>query len=58
MDFRNLGFGKGGPGKVAVVTDGVVGGLDVVRVAVEALEKEGVEWVVFGGVGVEPKDEE
>ncbi|KAH0545231.1 hypothetical protein FGG08_000685 [Glutinoglossum americanum] len=59
MDFRNLGFGREGKGgKVAVVTDGVVGGLEVVRVAVEALEREGVGWVVFDGVGIEPKDED
>ncbi|KAI9769102.1 MAG: hypothetical protein M1840_004453 [Geoglossum simile] len=52
MDFRNLGVDK-----VAVVTDANVGRLDVVRVVLEALEREGVRVVgVFEGVGVEPKE--
>ena len=54
MDFRNLGVGK-----VAVMTDKNVGRLDVVRVALEALEREGVNVLgVFEGVGVEPKEGE
>ena len=54
MDFRNLGVNE-----VAVVTDANVGRLDVVRVALEALEREGVRVVgVFEGVGVEPKEGE
>ena len=54
MDFRNLGVDK-----VAVVTDANVGKLDVVRVAIEALEREGVGVVgVFEAVGVEPKEGE
>jgi hypothetical protein len=52
MDFRNLGVGK-----VAVVTDGTVGKLDVMTVAVGALEREGVGYAVYGDVRVEPKDE-
>ncbi|KAK3897231.1 hypothetical protein C8A05DRAFT_39228, partial [Staphylotrichum tortipilum] len=51
MDLRNMGAKR-----VAVVTDETVGGLEVMTVVMEALEREGVEFRVFAGVRVEPKD--
>ncbi|KAK2761717.1 hypothetical protein FQN54_001545 [Arachnomyces sp. PD_36] len=52
MDFKNMRDVK----KVCVVTDGNVAGMDVMRVVRGALEGEGVEYVVFKDVRVEPKD--
>ncbi|KAI9645142.1 hypothetical protein NHQ30_005876 [Ciborinia camelliae] len=51
MDFRNLGAKR-----VLVVTDQVVGGLEPMRMVREGLEREGVEFRVFDGCRVEPKD--
>jgi hydroxyacid-oxoacid transhydrogenase len=51
MDFKNMGAKK-----VCVVTDKTVGQLNAMKQVVEGLTKEGVEFVVYDGVRVEPKD--
>jgi len=51
MDFKNLGAKR-----VCVVTDSTVEKLDAMRQVREGLEREGVEFVVFNGCKVEPKD--
>jgi hydroxyacid-oxoacid transhydrogenase len=51
MDMKNLGAKR-----VMLVTDGTVRKLDAVKNAVAALEREGVQYEVFDGVKVEPKD--
>ncbi len=51
MDFKNLGAKR-----VCVVTDKVVRNLDAMKQVVEGLNKEGIEFTIFDGVRVEPKD--
>ncbi|KAF2091469.1 NAD-dependent methanol dehydrogenase [Saccharata proteae CBS 121410] len=51
MDFKNMGAKR-----VMVVTDGTVKKLEAMRQVVEGLEREGVEFRVYDGVRVEPKD--
>jgi len=51
MDMTNLGAKK-----VMVVTDSTVRKLDAMKQAVAALEREGVQYEIFDGVRVEPKD--
>jgi hydroxyacid-oxoacid transhydrogenase len=51
MDFKNLGVKK-----VCVVTDEHVNKLFAMKQARESLEREGVEYVVYTGVVIEPKD--
>lgn len=51
MDFKNMGAKK-----VCVVTDTTVRGLDAMRQVEEGLTREGIEYTVYDGVRVEPKD--
>jgi len=51
MDFTNMGAKK-----VCVVTDSTVRGLDAMRQVEEGLGREGIEFVVYDGCRVEPKD--
>ncbi|KAF2135541.1 uncharacterized protein K452DRAFT_323009 [Aplosporella prunicola CBS 121167] len=51
MDAANLGARR-----VMLVTDAVVGKLDGVKRVKEALEREGIDYEVYGKVRVEPKD--
>lgn len=51
MDFKNMGSKR-----VCVVTDKNVAKLDAMRQVVEALTREGVEFTVYDGTSVEPKD--
>lgn len=51
MDFKNLGVKK-----VCVVTDTIVRGLNAMEQAEEGLAKEGIEYIVYDGSHVEPKD--
>lgn len=51
MDFKNMGAKR-----VCVVTDSTVKNLDAMKQVVEGLTKEGVEFTVFDGCRVEPKD--
>ncbi len=51
MDFKNMGAKR-----VCVVTDSTVGKLDAMKYAVEALNREGVEFTVYDKTRVEPKD--
>jgi hydroxyacid-oxoacid transhydrogenase len=51
MDFRNMGARR-----VCVVTDSIVRGLDAMRRAEEGLAGQGVEYTVYDGTRVEPKD--
>lgn len=51
MDFRNLGSKK-----VMVVTDSTVAKLDAMKHAIQGLETEGIEYVVYDKTRVEPKD--
>ena len=51
MDFRNMGSKK-----VCVVTDRTVAKLDAMQQVVESLTREGVEFKVYDGTRVEPKD--
>ncbi|KAH8666440.1 iron-containing alcohol dehydrogenase-domain containing protein [Xylariales sp. PMI_506] len=51
MDFKNMGAKR-----VCVVTDSTVRQLTAMKQVEEALSKEGVEFVVFDKVRVEPKD--
>ncbi|KAI0997870.1 Hydroxyacid-oxoacid transhydrogenase [Podosphaera aphanis] len=51
MDFKNMGTGK-----VCVVTDKVVKDLIAMRQVIKSLEQEEVEYMVYDGCRVEPKD--
>lgn len=51
MDFKNMGAKR-----VCVVTDDVVSGLDAMRQVEEGLGREGIEYTVYRGSRVEPKD--
>ncbi|ORY00165.1 iron-containing alcohol dehydrogenase-domain containing protein [Clohesyomyces aquaticus] len=51
MDFKNMGSKR-----VMVVTDPNVRKLEAMRQVTQALEREGVNFKVFDGVRVEPKD--
>jgi hydroxyacid-oxoacid transhydrogenase len=51
MDFKNMGAKK-----VCVVTDSTVRGLDAMRQVEEGLTREGIEYTVYDGSRVEPKD--
>jgi hydroxyacid-oxoacid transhydrogenase len=51
MDFKNIAAKR-----VMVVTDKTVGKLDAMRMVQEGLSQEGVEFRVYDGVRVEPKD--
>ena len=51
MDFRNMGSKK-----VCVVTDKTVAKLDAMQQVVEGLTREGVEFTIYDGTRVEPKD--
>ena len=51
MDFKNIGATR-----VCVVTDQNVVKLDAMKQVVEGLSREGVEFVVYQGTMVEPKD--
>lgn len=51
MDFANMGAKK-----VCVVTDEAVDKLDVMRQVREALDREGINFVVYNKTKVEPKD--
>lgn len=51
MDFKNMGSKR-----VCVVTDKTVGKLDAMRQVVEGLTREGVEFTIYDGTRVEPKD--
>lgn len=51
MDFKNMGSKK-----VCVVTDKIVAKLDAMHQVVEGLTREGVEFTVYDGTRVEPKD--
>lgn len=51
MDFKNMGSKR-----VCVVTDKTVAKLDAMHQVVEGLTREGVEFTVYDGTKVEPKD--
>lgn len=51
MDFKNMGAKR-----VCVVTDSVVKNLNAMKQVIEGLTKEGVEFTVFDGCRIEPKD--
>jgi hydroxyacid-oxoacid transhydrogenase len=51
MDFKNMGAKR-----VCVVTDANVAKLDVMRIVMQALAREGVGFTVYTGTAVEPKD--
>lgn len=51
MDFKNMGSKK-----VIVVTDKNVKELNAMKQVVEGLQKEGIEFTVYDGCRVEPKD--
>ena len=51
MDFKNMGSKR-----VCVVTDKNVAKLDAMHQVIEALTREGVEFTVYDGTRVEPKD--
>ncbi len=51
MDFKNMGAKK-----VLVVTDSIVRGLDAMKQVEEGLSREGIEYTVYDGSRVEPKD--
>jgi hydroxyacid-oxoacid transhydrogenase len=51
MDMKNLGAKR-----VCVVTDSTVRNLDAMKQVEEGLTREGVEYTVFDGCRVEPKD--
>ncbi|PGH01005.1 hypothetical protein AJ80_09081 [Polytolypa hystricis UAMH7299] len=51
MDMKNIGAKR-----VCVVTDKTVKKLDAMRNVIEALEREGVEYTIYDGVRVKPKD--
>jgi hydroxyacid-oxoacid transhydrogenase len=51
MDFKNMGAKR-----VCVVADSVVKNLDAMKQVIEGLTREGVEFTVYDGCRVEPKD--
>lgn len=51
MDFKNMGAKR-----VCVVTDANVAKLDAMKQVVEGLTREGIEFTVYQGTMVEPKD--
>jgi len=51
MDFKNMGAKK-----VMIVTDKTVAKLDAMRYSLEALDSEGIEYIVWDQCRVEPKD--
>lgn len=51
MDLKNLGARR-----VCVVTDATVDRLDAMRQVREALDAEGIDYVVYNRVRIEPKD--
>jgi len=51
MDFANFGAKK-----VIIVTDTTVAKLDAMKFCTEALDSEGIQYVVYDKVRVEPKD--
>ena len=51
MDFKNMGAKR-----VCVVTDSVVKDLDAMKQVVEGLSREGIEFTIYSGCRVEPKD--
>ena len=51
MDFKNMGVRR-----VCVVTDTNVMKLDAMKQVIEGLSREGVEFTVYLGTVVEPKD--
>jgi hypothetical protein len=51
MDFKNMGAQR-----VCVVTDSIVKNLDAMKQVVEGLTREGIEFTVYDGCRVEPKD--
>lgn len=51
MDFKNMRAKK-----VLVVTDKTIAQLRPMRVAIEALESEGIQYEIYDKVHVEPKD--
>lgn len=51
MDFKNMGAKR-----VCVVTDKTVRGLNAMKQVEEGLAREGVEFTVYDGCRVEPKD--
>ncbi|KAI9762410.1 MAG: hypothetical protein M4579_000386 [Chaenotheca gracillima] len=51
MDFKNMGAKK-----VMVVTDSTVAKLNAMKQVIEGLTREGVDFQVYQGVKVEPKD--
>lgn len=51
MDFKNIGAKR-----VCVVTDKTVRNLNAMRQVQEGLDKEGIEYTIYDGARVEPKD--
>jgi len=51
MDFKNMGAKR-----VCVVTDSIVKNLNAMQQVEEGLTKEGIEYTVYDGCRVEPKD--
>jgi hydroxyacid-oxoacid transhydrogenase len=51
MDFANMKAKK-----VVVITDNTIAKLPPMKTAIEALEREGIQYEVFSDVRVEPKD--
>ena len=51
MDFKNMGAKK-----VMVVTDKTVRNLTAMKLVQEGLDKEGIDYVIYDGTRVEPKD--
>ncbi|OBT66917.1 hydroxyacid-oxoacid transhydrogenase [Pseudogymnoascus sp. 23342-1-I1] len=51
MDFKNMGAKR-----VCVVTDSTVKNLNAMKQVQEGLDQEGIEYMVYDGVRVEPKD--
>lgn len=51
MDFKNMGAKR-----VCVVTDKTVKNLNAMKQVQEGLDREGIEYTVYDGVRVEPKD--
>lgn len=51
MDFKNMGAKR-----VCVVTDANVRNLNAMKQVEEALTREGVEFTIFDGCRIEPKD--
>lgn len=51
MDFKNMGAKR-----VCVVTDSTVRNLNAMKQVEEGLTKEGIEFTIFDGCRVEPKD--